>query len=1519
MLGRKDNLIACKQSSDAFRLSIAGRVASVLTLVAVAVCSASPMAAADEPLEKADSALSHSAVPLSNRSLRDQLRRAEAMISRQEFPSAIAEIRKATATANSQILVNEFADQWQEYRDSHSVIESLLYTLPEDSLESYRRQVNPLAHAQFLKAVRASDFSMLRKLPAKFPLTDAARDSLRFLMAWHLDRQEFALAGAIARRLTRLPDLTKDHLALAYGVIELCDARSGSSETSFVSTDGAETGTGAKKSEAARTRATSQSTQGIHVNLKSELPIRAKLFPLLTRPDWQLESDLDAEAATLTRHALHEHFEQSIPILPRAQPLIVGDVVLRRSLTRISAHELATGQTLWSSDSVSEAGQSASRLTMNLSLQELMAQKLARGLQLDSLQSRLSSDGERVFTVESGGGAMSGRLLSQSGLLSGSGYQNQTRNRIVARRLRTGKIEWTLTADSLFPLLPELAQASDSSPGIGDVYFCGLPTPVDRNVVGLVQVGEVLRLYSADCSAGRVDWVIDVAEVARLSPADADWRSLDCRVVLVDGVLICPTGAGLVIGVDPGTRSVIWSRRYSRADTPLEVTRLPFASTRPQRPWWQGWRDHKTVSVKSEPSGELVAGTPHETGKSILVAAGPDAEGVNAIEPRTGRRLWSLEVESPIDLVSSWDRVLILGRHSITSVDGKSGTTHWQTSCLEPVGTGYTLSLSSEAGGDAGTEFYVFPARGGSLVAVNCGDGSMIESVDRVESLAGCLVSVNDRIVALNQDRLGAWPMLSAVSGRGLGKPLSSADGKSADEKVASPDEIIDRAVIERSCEMFAEAAARLRKVSDSPRAERELRKTLLAWIESGKLSSERLSEVESEAERLAGESSIPELINIRHAAAKAAVLSGEPAVALRFYAKLQSLNPSGEPRFLKPEPLRSVRHDRLIQGEVLDLFDNQDATTAGQLKRDFEKLVEAASESRDPFALQRFTRQWLCLPAVSKYALDDRARIGTRYGQKQLSLLALAGSSKEITSIEASKKLIDLYNSRRYSRDAESIRKTLLKRGTVIVADSVLKKNAGTPWHSGAVTVSEHSEPNLDTTFIPVPVQCAGGALFDRLNVAINPRSSRNDIVVRFFGDGISGSWKTVIPTASSPLKSVGRMYRGWGIGHLLILQLGAELFGISPFDGSGEPRVQRLWSLDMANGSRQEDHQYAPTIPGFSEEQLTMLDAFGRPIAKVGPVRAGYLCFQNRGRLVCLDPSTGQRLWQRYELPRQTICDGDGENVFLTQPREDRVTVLRAVDGATVKQFRLSDASKFRGTVLQAANGELLLAKPALSSSTDSVVPSYSQVALVRLRSESVGWSTSTEKADSVFSAGPDWIGILHETGKLRIVDRRSGVEISTCAVDRSEQVRAIHVASDASTHVIAFSNVADSSFLNGRPVDGGRNPAVTGQLVAIDASSAKLKWQRKVDRIRFLIDQPKNVPCILLSYRRSRSTGTQSTESVLHIINRETGDDILKRRGTGSASSFTFEPHADQNRLSIRMARQSIRLTFSKAQTP
>lgn len=1485
---------------------------------------------ASDEVKSDASSLNHSAVPLRDREFQERLTRIESMIDRREFAAALAEIRQAVDHDSDQLVqTDESLGVWQQYQDRHAVVQRLLLAMPADIQTQWLMQTEPLVRNQFLSAVRDTDLEALRGLARQFPLTDASRDAARFLMSWHLDRREFAAAHAVARRLLDEPRLAEEHRAAVVQIIDLCLKLATQNHVLPANRP-----TASNSNPLRHHRPSGPNTN----RDRDEPSLRSQLFPALDQPKWQVSSGLNEETAMLARHALHEHFEQSIPILPRARPLILEGIVLRRSLNHLSAHALETGELLWSDESESDAGQSAARLTMNLSLQELMAQKLARGLQIDSLQSRLTTDGERIFTVEPGGEAMTRRSSVGSTLLIGSGYQNQAGNRIVARNLRTGTVAWYLTADSVLRSISNVMHADGSAqpnnPGgnsedddatrrtrwngnnyyhSADVYFCGLPATVDRHIIGLVQVDDSLWAYAADRRTGQIDWSHHVADAARQSPADSDWRSLDCRIALVDGVLVCSTGAGLLVGVDLATQSPLWSRRYSRADMPLPINRLPVVTGRTQRPWWQGWRDVTLLPVvdavdsATNRSGSESPGTIND---SIVVVAGPDADGVQAINPRTGQLLWQQSFESPVEILSEGDRIVVVSRHGISAFAVDSGAEVWRVTCQEPVGTGYTTRVATKSSEEAA--YHIVPVRGGSLIAVNLDDGTLVKCVDKQESLSGCLVSAGGHVVSLNSDRMMVWPILASQRDQ-QATVKNSQQSHSSDSEIAA---VTDTAALDRASGLFEKAAERLRTLPESPSVKRELQKTLLAWLEGFPQTTENVTAIATELEQLAGEQSIADLIAIRHTAARAAVQTGSPLEALNYYVKLQSLNPTGEPRFLKPEPLRSVRHDRLIQGELIDLIESGDDQVASAIRAAFSELAVAAESSQDPFALQRFTRQWQGLPLAAWQVLDERSRIGLRYGQKQLALLALTESDIEDIAAEASRNLIELYESRSYSRDAAAIRRTATETND----SDTLADSGASPWNSGPVKVSEHPEQNLDTTFIPVPVTCQPGTLFDRLNVTINPRSSRDETVLRFYGDGISGYWQTVLATSASPLKSVGRLYRGWGIGHFLVLQLGGELFGISPFDSSGEPRIQRVWSIDMANGNRQEDHRYAVAIPGFTEEKLTMLDAFGRPITTVGPVRAGYLCFQTRGKLVCLDTATGQRLWQRYELPRNAICSGDGQRVFMIQPERDLVTVLRVVDGATESEFALSTAAGFEGLMLNASDGRILTGQRASDSNEHPDVLRLSKVASVNLQRAAAEWTLNVAPESAVFALGARWIGMLQTTGDLQIVDLLSGQEVSRLHVQRPDRIRAVHVASDASSHLVTLSKTAESAFLNGRAAGNDvRNPPVTGHLLAIDSLTGNLLWQRPVDQIQFLLDQPKNAPCVVLNYRRSRTSGTESTESVLHLMNRMSGEDILNRRGSSAASAFTFEPHADQHRFSIRMARKSIRLTFVPGQSP
>lgn len=1447
------------------------------------------------------SELRHSAIPLRSRETRELLAQSRNQIDLGAFATAAAELQTVLQAAfDHQVLLETSTDGRERYVSAKTLAGQLLYSLPSGALASHTVVMEASAQRLLQKALAKFDPDSLRDISIRFPGTMAARQALRRLSAWHLDRHDFQSARAVSSTLQNSASMrTEDRQTMDRQI-----------------------------SQIQKLKSSSDAPPELAQQTSAESPLRARLFPIASQPRWQTDGGLDEETASLASHAFHEHFEQSIPVLPQARPLVVQNMVLTRVLNRISARDLNSGQLLWSFPpdypNVSQERQPPSLLTMNLSLQDLLARRIAGELQLDSLHSRMTTDGKRLFTVEWSDHNTTGRTVVDPWMPDASGSPH---NSVVARDLSTGEIQWTLSANQILSHLSFRSETSDviqpshqedtdaDSDRLGrdPVYFFSLPTVFDSYVMGLVQMGESVVLYAVNRTTGALDWTLVIGEASRGTPADSKWKTRDCRVTDIDGVLICPTGSGLLAGVDPVCRRVLWSLRSPRSDLPLEIPRLPVVSDRPIIPWWNGWRDYKVLAAES-------AGTGTENRRDTAIVAGPDTHGVFSIEARTGQQLWHHSVAAPIDLQSVPDGVLIARRHSIQKLDAITGSVIWEVPCREPVGTGCLRSI--EDSDRKVTLWYVFPIRGGSLAAVNTSDGRTIQSVERHTSHTGCVIATENLLLIRNSQKLSVWGVNAELL------PASAA-GRTVERNLQTE---IEQAARERQAGLVSNSAKRLRALDAAPpdrgpdslsETERllvrgELQKTLLAWLELRPLAPRQVETLSKELEELSRDNSLPNRIAIKHTAARSAAAAGSHQLAFRLYCELQSLNPSGEPAFSKPEVLRSVRHDRLIQGEVLDLLQECAVKERNDIHQQYERLAEAASSSPDPFALQRFARAWTCLPIAASEQLDNRSRIGLRFGQKQLALIGLSRRRDPATAFAAAKQLRELFQSRNYERDVIAVDRGLNSARTAQrITDS---------WSRGSVTVSEHTERNIDTSFEAVPIITRPGELFDRLNVAINqnPGARRNETRVRFYGDGISGYWETVLETSTSPLKSIGQMNQGWGIGHLLVLQLGAELFAISPFDSSGEPRAQRLWSIDMAEGNRQEDHEYLPAIPGFSPEQFTILDAFGRPVVRVGPVRASYLCYQTRSKLVCLDTATGQRLWQRFELPRSVLVTGDEESVFLIEGstphgRSSKVTELRTVDGATVSTSALAELNDSQSTVLQSMENRLLVARSRNAADGDNAkAQNFDRIASVNLSDGNESWSRTVKKGSFVFAAGPTKLGVVSAEGRLQLIDSQTGQEISTMTIDVPFNLATVHCSSDVNSHVLAFSTTHESLFQQQR--NSGRrslrSPKVSGLLVAVDAATGTLLWKRAVEDIRFDLDQPRNAPCLVLTYQRKRNSVSSSLQSVLHIIDRRTGEDILERRGSDASARFTLEPHADQNRFSIRMQRRSIRIQFKEA---
>ncbi len=260
-------------------------------------------------------------------------------------------------------------------------------------------------------------------------------------------------------------------------------------------------------------------------------------------------------------------------------------------------------------------------------------------------------------------------------------------NELHAYELLSGKRSWDITA--------EVAHFKDS-------HFIGMPISVGGNLyvlnekmlnVGVDPVNpggaspygtaeSELRLICIDPAKVNADgkpYIESVLPLGTIKGQDRFVESPRRRVNTAqpaydDGVLVCPTNAGEVIGVDLLMRSMSWS--YPYRDMVAEPIVLPDA--------------RMPGGAPAKPFAKWKASPPAiQAGKVVFTA--PDADSVHCIQLRDGKPLWKKAQEKgDLYLAGVFEgRVLIVGERNIRALDLKDGSQLWTLALGEfPTGQG---------------------------------------------------------------------------------------------------------------------------------------------------------------------------------------------------------------------------------------------------------------------------------------------------------------------------------------------------------------------------------------------------------------------------------------------------------------------------------------------------------------------------------------------------------------------------------------------------------------------------------------------------------------------------------------------------------------------------------------------------------------------------------------------------------------------------------------------------------------
>ncbi len=273
-------------------------------------------------------------------------------------------------------------------------------------------------------------------------------------------------------------------------------------------------------------------------------------------------------------------------------------------------------------------------------------------------------------------------------------YQADTRfsSRLRAYELATGKPKWDV--DGRDEKQHELTSS----------WILGPPLPLAGKLCVLTQKDQDLRLVCLDPHKGTVLATRTLAAVRDRMQSSLRRRQA-VHLAEGDGVLVCPTNVGVILGVDAATWDLNWVYPYREQATPTPSDGYELVSGGTYGP------PHGFVLG---PGGRFVQAAwlrPHwqvsrpviQDGKVVFTA--PDAGAVHCLNLKDGSRVWSQERRYD-DLYLAGvvnGKVLIVGTHQVRALSLATGKPLWSLQVGVPSGQGvarnnvYYLPLRAEA------------------------------------------------------------------------------------------------------------------------------------------------------------------------------------------------------------------------------------------------------------------------------------------------------------------------------------------------------------------------------------------------------------------------------------------------------------------------------------------------------------------------------------------------------------------------------------------------------------------------------------------------------------------------------------------------------------------------------------------------------------------------------------------------------------------------------------------------------
>ena len=1081
-----------------------------------------------------------------------------------------------------------------------------------------------------------------------------------------------------------------------------------------------------------------------------------------------------------------------------------------------------------------------------------------------------SSDGEQVFLVQERsllrGVSPNSRFGGFNPFGGGNSKQPGQWNTLAAYDLASGRPTWEaggMKMDEPFDL------------PLAGTRFLGAPAPEAGQLYVVGEQNNEIRLYVLEAATGRPVWSQRIAYVdapALTSPARR-WAS--SHVAVADGVAVCPTTVGWLVGVECSSHRILWAHRYARPQ--------PENSSRPGMVVTSGFSPGAGMASRWAAAPPVICGD--------RVVFTPHSEPVlHCLDLYTGRLLWKKAKGTFLYVAGGYgDRLVLVGADSVAAFGLSDGETAWvhrlRPADGRPCGRGvatlgrFHLPLSSGqictldlADGKVTGRTYLPETSGGGAVLGNLVMSRGLVLALGPEGLTGyeqreALVA---RIqAALERDPADGWGLLKQSELALLGRNHAVAMGhlKRIDPATLSPDL--------------------------SPRY-RDAWRTALTGAVRAELAAEA-TRVDRWIEQLGGLADSPERQRVvGRLKVERAVARQQWANAVEGFRRLARDFGTHRVDSAADEPTR-VRLDRWVSGQLGDLWPRlPEGLRAGldkQLEVEAVELVGGTRRRQREF-VEVFGFHRASWP-VRFHLAEVAARAG-RVGTAELIWLRLAAETEAAVASRARKALAEFRKSRGlggparradWPRDVEIVRASGTSRG-VSRQDLELNRQQ-LPWYDSHRIVFDSSQQRL--------------------------------IVERAEDGGVAWS----VPLPQTRRGSSSKYLPARAVGHQLIVYHRGVVQALSP------TTRQIIWSrtLDVAAGGSMSSRPRQPLMVR-GEQAAAQLNLMLRN-ARRGPLRVvnhRVVCVSGRRRLTALETRTGEVLWQRERVAAGTPVLGSDEIVYLGgggpvtgRPAGFNVTLppgmmpptagpaarpplaFRIRDGRRLEvkglARKLQGALRLEGTTITwISNGGTVklfgLSWTQLFVQQDDVV------------SGKTLWQHKLDSGVRLGSVGDDHLVMLSAAGQLERLDLRTG--------KRSSVGRIAPADLKGATNLYAFQDSENLYVAVSRPIKGSYYSVnlhairVNGPLLAFshDASGGPPRWRSQVEGLNLVLEKLEHSPLLLLASREYKREGNLR----YYLLKLQALD---KRTGQACASLETPSNYWSFNGLRLNLAERYLEL--------